>query len=164
MMRWHYYRISLLSYLIMYYIVFGWLRYVLQCFCFLKLFWYPCMAINVKCTVLRWAFPRHHTVNPMLPPSGNPFKCHEDVLYYSQPMIPPKRFDISPLCEMLRRSRDAFRFFVQHMYILLATVLQSGLVHMYIYSVCMYGPIYSKSPARGQLNKKNEYSPVRVRA
>ena len=29
-----------------------------------------------------------------------------------QPMIPSnKRFDISPLCGMLRRSRDAFRFF-----------------------------------------------------
>ena len=24
---------------------------------------------------------------------GNPFKCHEEVLYL-QPMIPPKRFDI----------------------------------------------------------------------
>ena len=27
---------------------------------------------------------------------GNPFKCHEEVLYL-QPMIPPKRFDIFPL-------------------------------------------------------------------
>ena len=27
--------------------------------------------------------------------SGNPFKCHEEVLYL-QPLIPPKRFDISP--------------------------------------------------------------------
>ena len=26
-------------------------------------------------------------------PSGNPFKCHEEVLY-SQLLIPPKRFDI----------------------------------------------------------------------
>ena len=31
----------------------------------------------------------------MLFPSGNPFKCHEEVLYL-QPLIPPKRFDISP--------------------------------------------------------------------
>ena len=31
----------------------------------------------------------------MLLPSGNPFKCHEEVLF-SQPMIPPKRFDIPP--------------------------------------------------------------------
>ena len=38
-------------------------------------------------------------------PSGNPFKCHEEVLYYLQPMIPPKRFDIIPPdWEMLRRS------------------------------------------------------------
>ena len=36
-----------------------------------------------------------HTVDPMLLPSGNPFKCHEEVLYL-QPMIPPKRFDIFP--------------------------------------------------------------------
>ena len=26
-------------------------------------------------------------------PSGNPFKCHEEVLYF-QLLIPPKRFDI----------------------------------------------------------------------
>ena len=39
-------------------------------------------------------------------PSGNPFKCHVEVLYL-QPMIPPKRFDIfSPLdWGMLKRSR-----------------------------------------------------------
>ena len=29
----------------------------------------------------------------MLFPSGNLFKCHEEVLYL-QPLIPPKRFDI----------------------------------------------------------------------
>ena len=29
----------------------------------------------------------------MLFPSGNPFKCHEEVLYL-QPLISPKRFDI----------------------------------------------------------------------
>ena len=41
--------------------------------------------------------PRHYTVDSMLFPSGNPFKCHEEVLYL-QPLIPPKRFDIfSPL-------------------------------------------------------------------
>ena len=34
----------------------------------------------------------------MLSPSGNPFKCHEEVLYL-QPSIPPKRF------YMPRRSR-----------------------------------------------------------
>ena len=41
----------------------------------------------------------------MLLPLGNPFKCHGEVLYL-QPMIPPKRFDISPTdWGMLRRSR-----------------------------------------------------------
>ncbi|CAN0431659.1 unnamed protein product [Ascophyllum nodosum] len=35
------------------------------------------------------------TVDPVLFPSGNPFKCHEEVLYL-QPLIPPKRFDIFP--------------------------------------------------------------------
>ena len=34
-------------------------------------------------------------VDPMLSPSGNSFKCHEEVLYL-QPLIPPKRFDIFP--------------------------------------------------------------------
>ena len=29
----------------------------------------------------------------MLSPSGNPFRCHEGVLYF-QLLIPPKRFDI----------------------------------------------------------------------
>ena len=47
------------------------------------------------------------TVDPiMLLPSGNLFKCNEEVLYL-QPIIPPtKRFDIFPLYwGMLRRSR-----------------------------------------------------------
>ena len=39
------------------------------------------------------------TVDPMPLPSGNPFKCHKDVLYL-QPMIPPKRFDILPLIRL----------------------------------------------------------------
>ena len=44
-------------------------------------------------------------VNTMLPPSGNPFKCHQEGSYL-QPMIPPKRFDIFPPdWGMLRRSR-----------------------------------------------------------
>ena len=41
----------------------------------------------------------------MLLPSGNPFKCHEEVLSL-RPMIPPKRFDIfSSDWGVLRRSR-----------------------------------------------------------
>ena len=30
----------------------------------------------------------------MLLPSGNPFKCHEEVLYFQLLLVPPKRFDI----------------------------------------------------------------------
>ena len=66
---------------------------------------------SCKCTVYRWASPRHYTVDPMLPPLGNPFKCHEDVLSL-QTMIPPtKRFDISPPCVGCSEGLDAFRFF-----------------------------------------------------
>ena len=59
------------------------------------------------CSIITEGFPRNYTVDPTLLPSGNPFKCHAEVLYL-QPMIPPKRFDIfSPLAEgcSLRRSR-----------------------------------------------------------
>ena len=93
----------------------------------------------------------------MLLPSGNPFKCHEEVLSL-QPMISPKHFDIVfPLTEGSSEGPDAFRFFFKQ---------QS--MH-----VCMYGhhlkqekdqPGKVASPARGQLNKENEYSPVPVRA
>ena len=49
----------------------------------------------------------------MLLPSGNPFKCHEEVLY-SQPMIPPKRFDIFHLdWGMLKRSRCCVQMFLE---------------------------------------------------
>ena len=41
-------------------------------------------------------------------PSGNPFKCHEEVLYL-QPLIPPKRFDIfSPLTGACSEGLGAF--------------------------------------------------------
>ena len=56
------------------------------------------MAINVS-------------VHPMLLPSGNPFKCHEEVLYF-QLLIPPKRFDIFfPLTGGCSEGLGAFRFF-----------------------------------------------------
>ena len=74
------------------------------------------MAINISVqTVERRASPRHNTVDPILQPSGNPFKFHEEVLYL-QPLIPPKRFDISPPdWGMLRRSKvDTFRFFFKN--------------------------------------------------
>ena len=49
----------------------------------------------------------------MLSPSGNPFKCHEEVLYL-QPLIPPERFDIfSPLTGGCSEGLGAFRFFFQ---------------------------------------------------
>ena len=48
----------------------------------------------------------------MLPPSGDPFKCHEEVLYL-QSMILPKRFDIFfPLTVGCSEGLDAFRFTV----------------------------------------------------
>ena len=70
------------------------------------------MAINVSVQYNGGASPRHYyTVDPMLLlPSGNSFKCHEDVLYL-QPMIPPRGFDISPPdWGMLRRSRRVLIF------------------------------------------------------
>ena len=57
------------------------------------------MAINVSVQQYNGglASPRYYNVDPMLLQSGNPFKCHEEVLYL-QPMISPKRFDIfSPM-------------------------------------------------------------------
>ena len=65
------------------------------------------MAINVINVQYNGGLlPNIIPFDPMLLPSGNPFKCHEEVLYYLQPMIPPKRFDIFPPdWGMLRRSR-----------------------------------------------------------
>ena len=74
---------------------------------FVKFFWCPCMAINVSVQYNGGLLlDIILSVDPMLlPSSGNPFKCHEGVLFL-QPMIPPKRFDIFPPdWEMLRRSR-----------------------------------------------------------
>ena len=47
----------------------------------------------------------------MLLPSGNPFKCHEEVLYF-QLLIPPKGFDIFfPQTGGCSEGLGAFRFF-----------------------------------------------------
>ena len=46
----------------------------------------------------------------MIPPSGSPFKCHEEVVSM-QPMIPHKRFDTFPLTGGCSEGLDAFRFF-----------------------------------------------------
>ena len=79
---------------------------MVQCFCLLILFWCPCTVINVSVQYNGGLLADIIlAVDPMLLPSGNPFKCHEDVLSL-QPMIPSKRFDIFPLlCRMLRMSR-----------------------------------------------------------
>ena len=45
------------------------------------------MAIKVSVQYNGGLIPPHYTVDPMLLPLGNPFKCHEDILS-SQPMIP----------------------------------------------------------------------------
>ena len=60
----------------------------------------------------------------MLLPSGNPFKCYEEVLYL-QPMIPPKRFDISPPnwgVGGYSEDLDAFIFFFKKKYTLIKFV------------------------------------------
>ena len=61
---------------------------------FLLFFWCPCMASNVSVQYNGGFLPDITlSVDPILLPSGNPFKCHEEVLYF-QLLIPPKRFDI----------------------------------------------------------------------
>ena len=51
------------------------------------------MAINVSVQYDGGFLPDIILLTQMLLPSGNPFKCHEEVLYF-QLLIPPKRFDI----------------------------------------------------------------------
>ena len=48
------------------------------------------MAVNVSVQYNGGLYP---DIIPLTLPSGNPFKCHEDVLSL-QSMIPPKRLDI----------------------------------------------------------------------
>ena len=62
-----------------------------------------------------------YIVDLMLLPSGNPFKCHEEVLYL-QPMIPPQRFDIVfPLTEGRSEGLGAFRFFFKQVLSIIQT-------------------------------------------
>ena len=68
--------------------------YVVSGLC-LMFFWCPCMAINVNVQYNGGLLPDMILLTQLLLPSGNPFKCHEEVLYL-QPVIPPKRFDIFP--------------------------------------------------------------------
>ena len=70
---------------------------------FLMFFWCPCTAINNVSVQYNGGLLLQYNnggllpdiIHPMLFASGNPFKCHEEVLYL-QPLIPPKRFDIFP--------------------------------------------------------------------
>ena len=48
---------------------------------FLLFFWCPCMAINVSVQYNGGLLPNIILLDPMLFPSGHPFKCHEEVLY-----------------------------------------------------------------------------------
>ena len=101
------------------------MRYSCQTFSFVFYFpcsadrerdWLPCKVVYSGWQPIRWSVrnnnsPRYYAVDPMLRPSGNPFKCHEEVLHL-QPMIPPKRFDLfSPLTGGCSEGLDAFRFF-----------------------------------------------------
>ena len=67
------------------------------------------MAINVSVHYNGGVSLRHDTVDLMLPPSGNPTKCHEEVLSW-QPMISPKRFDIFPLSDGCSEDQYAFNY------------------------------------------------------
>ena len=51
----------------------------------------------------------------LLIPSGNPIKCHE--VLSLQPLIPPKRFDISLLTGGCPEGLDAFEFFFKNIYV-----------------------------------------------
>ena len=73
-----------------------WMVYYIVSVLLLLFFWCPCMAIYVSVQYNDGLLP-DVTFDPMLFPSGNPFKCHEEISYL-QPFVPPKRFDIfSPL-------------------------------------------------------------------
>ena len=92
------------------YIIIILFNYALQCFVFVFVRC-PCTAINVVSVQHNAGFLPGIILHPMLRSSENPFRCHEEVLH-SQPMIPPKRFDIfSPDWGMLRRSRCVQIFF-----------------------------------------------------
>ena len=67
--------------------------------------WCPCMAIDVSVQHNGGFLLGIILLTQCYNHWGNPFKCHEEVLYL-QSMIPPKRFDIFPPdWWMLRRSR-----------------------------------------------------------
>ena len=68
---------------------------VLHWLLFLMFFWCPYIAMNVNVQYNGGFLPDIILLTQCYLPSGNLFKCHEEVLYL-QPLIPPKRFDIFP--------------------------------------------------------------------
>ena len=72
-----------------------------------------------------WVSPRYYTVDSMLLPSGNSFKCYEEVLYL-QPMIPPRRFDIFSPDWGCSEGLDAFRFFFEVLVLLIISINRLG--------------------------------------
>ena len=74
-------------------------HYIIGSVLFFLFFWCPCMAISVSVQYDDGGLLPDIillTVDPMLLPSGNPFKCHGEVLYLQPTIIPPKRFGIFP--------------------------------------------------------------------
>ena len=55
----------------------------------------------------------------MLLPSGNPFKCHEEVLYFQLLIPPKKKFPLTGGCS---EGLGAFRFFFKQIYLDSATL------------------------------------------
>ena len=68
---------------------------VLLLFCICCFSGVPAWRLMSEYSITRWVSPRRYTVDPMLSALGNPFKCHEEVLYL-QPLIPLKRFVFFP--------------------------------------------------------------------
>ena len=69
------------------------------------------MAINVSVQHNGGFLPRHYNVVvAMLLPSGNPFKCHEEVLYSHLTVL----LTYPPLAGGCSEGLDAFSFFFKH--------------------------------------------------
>ena len=83
------------------------LLYTQNVFC-LAFVWCPCMAVYVSVQHNGGFLPGTILLTPMLLPSGNPFKYHEEALYQKL-MTPPKRFDIFPPDCECSEGLDAFR-------------------------------------------------------
>ena len=72
------------------------------------------MTINVSVQYNGWLLPTLYCW-PNVISIGNPFKCHEEVLYL-QPLIPRKHFDIfSPLTGGCSEGLGAFLFFFKNL-------------------------------------------------